>query len=301
MDNFQFKWCIALVWCSGLSTACGVAADVSEQPTEPFAEGRTGQAPPEYGTLKEGLSGFPYGLWCEPGAYENKYLPDSGCNVSGEFISQYDVGAGLKFFYNLRGAAKYHLEKDLDSYSMEQVDLALFEGHSNFVDAVNGVDFGLWKDGNANYNERAFSRKMKLGEENASQRGLSVFAAYSCNTVDIGGAPASGNDGSWYADWYPAFSGGLRLFLGSTGNVPLKPTMVGYWFGEMLRRENSYKHSWVQALGAASGIGGVTAAMIASGNTAEECHERINTMDRAWHVPARRPNPNYLCAQFYSL
>lgn len=258
----------------------------------------------ELGEVEQAVipSGKVIGTWCQQSAYQTTslmtppgpWLQPFSCHEAVAFSGNF-TSITTSFTINvLSWPAKPNLESTLDHLTNELVDLAFFEGHSGYSFA-DTVDFGMYEDGIADPNKRAFSKNMALGHVGPNQRGLSVFAAYSCNTVDFAGNPAWGANGSWGADWRPAFNPGLRMMLGSN-----KLTYVGYngavgkKFAQRLTAGDTFKNAWTTALDANSYNTG--AAFIASGSSADECWARLESMSWAnFDSKVRRVNPAWLC------
>jgi hypothetical protein len=111
---------------------------------------------------------------------------------------------------------------------------------------------------------------MRLGEETSTQRGLSILATYSCATL----VP----DANLWARWGNAFRGGLRIALGSHGDVGFGSTAdnIGKVFAQKLAAGWTLAESWRTALAGTASNNAV--AVVATGDTAVECGSRRDSM-----------------------
>lgn len=283
--------------------ACGVTP-------EPVSHDATAVGEPELDEIGEALlpSAKVVGTWCQGFEYQTTSamtppgpgLTPPSCTQASSFSSNFKNVTTSFTINHLVSPAKANLEASLDHLTNELVDLAFFEGHSGYS-WVDTVDFGMWEDGITDPNKRAFSKNMAFGHTSANQRGLSVFAAYSCDTVDFNGIPANGANGSWAADWWPAFNPGLRMMLGSN-NVThfVSSGVVGKKFAERLTAGDTFKTAWTSALDQVSH--NPSAAFVASGSTSADCWDRMNTMSWGnFDSKPRRVNPAWLCVSSQTL
>lgn len=244
------------------------------------------------------------GTWCADRAYETTtlvnppgpWLKPPSC-LQADSLAFNMTGVPRLFAYNLVANAKFNLESSGDHLSNELVDLMLFEGHAGYY-LPAGVTFAVHEAFT-----RAVSTNMAFGHTGGSQRGLSVFAAYACNTVDFNGLtqdPYFAN-GSWAQDWIPAFSPGLRLFLGSNKlSYFTNAGYVGSKFGMELKAGKTFMQAWITAWDQVQSND--SAAFVASGISEADCFDRIQTM--TWenvNAKPRRVNPPYLCAMTQAL
>lgn len=270
--------------------ACSGAEDSSEDhQTAPSGE--------EWARVEQAVvSSKVIGTWCADTPYQvtqaknppAPWIAPPSCVQADALASNFTSVTRL-FAHNLVANAVVNLEASGDHLTNEKVDLALFEGHSGY-DAAVGVGFAVHEA-----QSNAWSTNMAFGHTAPNQRGLSIFASYSCNTVDHDGYPGFGN-GSWLQDWAPAFNPGLRLHLGSNRVSHFTSSgVVGKKFAQELVAGRTFKQGWATAW---DQVGANThAAFVASGSTYSDCVDRILTMTWAnFDSKPRRVNPAWLCA-----
>jgi hypothetical protein len=216
------------------------------------------------------------GAWCEEGDYDiypptgKPWLTPTGWTMCHRFTAAIKPIAPSKFSYNLRPPnAKPNWENTMDRLSMETVDIAFGYLHGGI--SASTADYGLWKDGVSDFNQRALTANMQFGNEGSGgQRGLSILATYSCLTLS--------HDANLWTRWINPFRGGLRMALGSHALVPFGPVAddVGKTLGESLAAGALVRESWRRALASvpisAPGI------VMASGTSAADCSTRRDTM-----------------------
>src|SRR5687767_7851207 len=134
------------------------------------------------GTEEEAVtpSSKKFGSWCQAGTYDiyppdgGAWLTPTGTTMCTNFNTEMKKIATHEFTYDLKGAAKQNWESTSDSLSMEKVDLSFAFIHGGASSAIE-ADYGLWKDGVSDWDARALTRRMRLGEETSAQRGLSIL------------------------------------------------------------------------------------------------------------------------------
>lgn len=244
-----------------LSVACGDPGGVVEERTEVLQEAATPSKK--------------FGSWCQGGEYEvnpvtgEPWLTPTGTKLCDNFNAEMKTAATHAFTYDLKGAAKQNWEKDWDSLSMELVDLSFGYLHGG-AHEPDTADYGLWKDGVSDWHARVLTSNMRLGEEKTGQRGLSILATYSCDTL----LP----DANLWNRWGNAFKGGLRMVVGSHGSVHSGSTAdnIGKVFAQKLKAGWTIVESWRTALASTSDNNHV--AVMATGNSPTDCGSRRDGM-----------------------
>jgi hypothetical protein len=217
--------------------------------------------------------------WCTPVGWTN-------CD---RFAGEISKEAKLEFYYDLVNKAQYwHDAGDGVDNSLEDVDLFYSNTHGG-AHWAHAVDWGMW-----NYDQRALSDQMKLGDE---RRGLSVLATYACSTAEWTTADSDSN-GVWdtWQRWDSVFSGGLRVHLGSHDDVfAWGHEDIGKIFAQHLNSGYSFRDAWYYGLRSSAANNDV--AVLYSGTDAADCDARRTGM--SWDnfdTYPRRKSFGYLCA-----
>jgi hypothetical protein len=136
------------------------------------------------------------------------------------------------FYYSLHGQ-KWNWENGGDQTLLDNVNLFYANTHGGFT--ASDAQWAMWDSWTT-----ANSSNMRLGDE---AYGLSIFVTYACKTM-------KSSDNNFWPRWDSIFNGGLRIALGSHGDVFDSSTTneVGEDFAEDLQSGWSFRNSWYDAL-----------------------------------------------------
>jgi hypothetical protein len=183
------------------------------------------------------------------------------------------------FYYNMHGAA-WHWENSGDQENhggLDGVDVVFISTHGGAWTSPITATQCMWEQ-----DTRTYSTNWRLGDEN---RGLSLYATHSCETLK--------NDGYILDRWMNAFDGGLRMAVGSHGDLYID-TGDGQRFANNMRSGQLIKDAWKNGLSGGSPDEDV--AVLATGSDANNCWSRMDTInwsnlttvtrlqDAAWQV-----------------
>lgn len=201
------------------------------------------------------------------------------CNRFGSRMSWSDEWT---YYYNLHGG-KWPLESSGDGCGAgcggsDAVDIFFLYSHGG--NWGNQAIFAMWDDWST-----ASSISMRLGD---TDRGLSVFAGYACDTFQT-------SDGGFVNRWYPAFAGGLRVGLGAHGLVYDGNPQKGTEFASRMEDGEAISLAWNEAVWYADNRNTPSAATTGANST--DCWNRHGaTLGNLTSLPRLRDwQIGYLC------
>jgi hypothetical protein len=183
-----------------------------------------------------------------------------------------NLSATKQFKYNLWNKEYYWYEGGGDgaANSLESVDMFFAITHGGAW-AWEYAELAMWEDeGEVGppFGALATTDLMVLGNES---RGLSILALHACMTLAF--------DDYFWQRWDSVFSGGLRMALGSHGDVNTGSGEAGFGsdFASYLNAGKSLKDSWAYAFDHTA-YNNQDAAIATVGRSSADCDSRRDTM-----------------------
>jgi hypothetical protein len=204
-----------------------------------------------------------YGTYCQQD-FQNDWRPllSDTWTMCANFNSAMNDLSPQSFYWSMHGVASLweDSEDQADDGGLDTVDLVFISTHGGAWTNPDVATQTMWDQ-----DTRTLSTDWRLGDES---RGLSLYATHSCETLM--------RDEHILDRWTSVFDGGLRMVVGSHGDL-YTDTGDGQRFANNMKSGQLIKDAWANALH--GGSPDQDAAVLTTGSDENNCWARMNSIN----------------------